>query len=390
MSYVASFFNEPFINKQLNALVDETESHLLKRDKLIDKYFPTQTFETRNFMGMLTSRVAPAARVVAWGAEIPVTSHGSFEKVAAQLVKLAQRRRYDEHDMWDLYEAYKLANYMWRNIQTIHKPDGTVQRGANNDLATTLFGDVQHLLDGMVDRMDMMKWQAASTGALSIEDMATGAKFEIDYKKADAPYNHFPVPLIATGNTVEPTLNRWSDYNNAQGLRNIQQLTDLYYDTNGFMPDEIVMSRKLWNHFLDQKSTKDAARAMTTSEIGLVSTDMAKTLLERRELPKVTIFGEKYQEELPNGEMVTVNYLNDNRIVFMKENMGISAIGPTMESKTNIMGGGTSKDVPNPKAGIYLKIRSENTDPENDVVTTIASFIPIVMNPKLLMAQTMN
>lgn len=388
MSHVASFFNEPFINKQINAIVDETHRDLLKRDKLIDEAMPTQTFETRNFMALLTSRIAPAARVVAWGAEIPVTRHGGFEKVTAQLTKLALSHRYDEEDMWALSEAYQLAGYMWNKIQTIHKPDGTVQRGANDDLATALFGDVQQLLDGMVDRMDMMKWQAISTGALNIEDMSTGVKFEIDYKKADAPYNHFPLPLVATGNTVTPTLNKWSDKQNADGFRNIQDLTDIYEDTNGFLPDKIVMNRKLWNMFLDQKSTKEAARAMTTSEIGLVSRDMADELLRRRKLPPVVEFGEKYHEEVPGGEAVTANFLNDNRLVFLKNKMGISAIGPTMESKTNIISSG--KDIPKIKTGIYLDIYTENGRPPNDVVATVASFIPIIMNPKLLMAQTVN
>jgi len=388
MSHVASFFNEPFINKQINAIVDETHRDLLKRDKLIDEAMPTQTFETRNFMALLTSRIAPAARVVAWGAEIPVTRHGGFEKVTAQLTKLALSHRYDEEDMWALSEAYQLAGYMWNKIQTIHKPDGTVQRGANDDLATALFGDVQQLLDGMVDRMDMMKWQAISTGALNIEDMSTGVKFEIDYKKSDAPYNHFPLPLVATGNTVTPTLNKWSDKQNADGFRNIQDLTDIYEDTNGFLPDKIVMNRKLWNMFLDQKSTKEAARAMTTSEIGLVSRDMADELLRRRKLPPVVEFGEKYHEEVPGGEAVTANFLNDNRLVFLKNKMGISAIGPTMESKTNIISSG--KDIPKIKTGIYLDIYTENGRPPNDVVATVASFIPIIMNPKLLMAQTVN
>lgn len=388
MVSISGFLNERFIAKQIDALVDETESRLLTRKHLIDKYFPTRTFETRNFMGLLTRKVVPAAMIVGYGAEIPVQSFGSAEKMAAQLCKLAASRMYDEIQQWEMQEAYKLGGYMYNKIQTIHRPDGGTERGANNDLALALFGDIKDLLDGIVDRMDAMKWQVVQTGAVDVKDNKTGAIVTLDFKKEDATYNHFPVPLIATGNTVTPNLNKWSDATNAQGLQNLADLVDLYDDTNGFIPDEIVMHRKLWRKFLDQKSTRDAARAMTVTEIGLVSDDLGQKLLEKRDLPKVSLFGEKYQEQLPNGDIVDTNFLNTNRIVFLKQDMGISAIGPTIESSTNVIGSG--KDVPEPKSGIYLTTYQETKMPVRDVSTAVATFLPIVMNPKLLMSQVVD
>lgn len=388
MVSISGFLNERFIAKQVDALVDETESRLLTRKHLIDKYFPTRTFETRNFMGLLTRKVVPAAMIIGWGAEIPVLNFGSAEKMAAQLCKLAASRMYDEIQQWEMQEAYKMGGYMYTKIQTIHKPDGGTERGANNDLATALFGDIKDLLDGIVDRMDAMKWQVAQTGAVDVKDNKTGAIVTLDFKKPDATYNHFPVPLIATGNTVDPHLNKWSDVNNAQGLKNLADMVDDYDDTNGFIPDEIVMHRKTWRKFLDQKSTRDAARAMTLTEIGLISDDLGQKLLEKRNLPKVTLFGEKYQEQLPNGDIVDTNFLNTNRIVFLKEDMGISAIGPTLESNTNVIGSG--KDVPQPKGGIYLNTRQETRFPIRDVSTAVATFLPIVMNPKLMMSRVVD
>lgn len=388
MVSISGFLNERFIAKQVDALVDETESRLLTRKHLIDKYFPTRTFETRNFMGLLTRKVVPAAMIIGWGAEIPVLNFGSAEKMAAQLCKLAASRMYDEIQQWEMQEAYKMGGYMYTKIQTIHKPDGGTERGANNDLALALFGDIKDLLDGIVDRMDAMKWQVAQTGAVDVKDNKTGAIVTLDFKKPDATYNHFPLPLIATGNTVEPTLNKWSDVNNAQGLKNLADMVDEYDDTNGFIPDEIVMHRKTWRKFLDQKSTRDAARAMTLSEIGLISDDLGQELLKKRELPKVTLYGEKYQEQLPNGDIVDTNFLNTNRIVFLKEDMGISAIGPTIESNTNIIGSG--KDRPEPKGGIYLTTYQETKLPVRDVSTAVATFLPIVMNPKLLMSRVVD
>lgn len=388
MANIASFFNERFVAQQVAALVDETELQLLKRSHIIDKYFPTQTFESRDFMGLLTNRVAPAASVVAYGAEIPLTAFGGVERIAAQLCKIATSRMYDEEIQWQMLKAREIAVDRGVKVQTIYKPDGTAQKGSNNDLASYMFGTIEDLLKGVTNRMDMMKWQVASSGALDHKDAKTGTVLTIDFKKAGVNYNHFPLPLTETGNTVTPTLNKWSDYNNAQGLQNLYDAIDTYIDTNGFTPDEIVMSRKLWNHFLQQKSTRDAARAMTAAEVGLVSFDMGQELLKRRNIPPVVLFDEKYQEEMPNGEVVPTPFLNNNRFIFLKEDMGISAIGPTIESSTTVVGG--SENVVSPKSGIYVNTREESKFPVHDVSTVVATFLPIVMNPKLLFSQQVN
>lgn len=388
MAHIASFFNERFVSQQVAAMVDETETTLMTRKHLIDDYFPTQTFDSRDFMGLLTNRVAPAASIVAYGAEIPLVSFGGVERIAAQLCKIGVSRLYDEQNQWDMLKAREIAVDRGVKVQTIYKPDGTIQKGANNDLASYLFGTIEDLLRGVTDRMDMMKWQACLNGAVDLKDPKTGALVSLDFKKSGVSYNHFPLPLTQTGNTTEPHLNKWDDLANAQGLQNLYDAVETYNDTNGFIPDKIVMSRKLWNKFLQQKSTRDAARQMTTTELGLVSTDMGKELLKKRDLPEVVTMDEKFQEELPTGEVVPVNFMPTNRFAFLKEDMGISAIGPTIESSTTIVGG--SENIVAPKSGIWVSTYEQNKQPVHDVSMAIATFLPIVMNPKLLYSQVVN
>lgn len=385
MAYVASFFAERFVSKQVTAMVDETEQQLLKRGHLIDKYFPTQMYDGRDFVGLLTKRVAPAASIVAYGAEIPLVSFGGVERMAATLFKLGTSRLYDEETQWKMMEAQNLAITKGVRVQKVYNPDGTVTPGSAPDLATILFGQVSWLVKGVTDRMDALKWQVAQTGAVDLTDPITGIPISLDFKTAGADYNHFPLPLTQTGNTVTPTLNKWTDYANAQGLQNLSDDCDTYYDTNGYYPDEIVLSRKAWKDFLQQKSTRDAARQLSTTELGLVSPEMGRKLLEMRDIPKVTVFEEKYQEQLKDGSIVDVNFLNNNRYVFLKEDMGVSAIGPTLESVPTIVGGG---DVAiNPKSGIYVTTYEQNKHPKQDVSMATATFLPIVMNPKQLFSR---
>lgn len=385
MSHVASFFAERFVAKQIDAMVDETQQQLLKRNHLIDRYFPTQVFEGRDFIGLLTKRVAPAASIVAYGAEIPLVSFGGVERMAATLFKLGTSRLYDEETQWKMLEAQNTAIMKRIRVQKVYNPDGTVTPGAAPDLATILFGQMEDLLKGITDRMDALKWQAAQTGAVDITDLRTGVPMQLDFKRADATYNHFPAPLTQTGNTAEPTLNKWSDYANAQALQNLSDACDVYYDTNGYMPDKIVMSRKLWKDFLQQRSTRDAARQLSSTELGLVSPNMGRDLLKMRDIPEVEVFEERYEEQLPDGSIVEANFLNNNRFVFLKENMGISAMGPTIESVPEVIGEG-SKAI-QPKSGIYVTTYEQNKHPKQDVSMATVTFVPLVLNPKQLYSQ---
>ena len=207
MAYVASFFSERFVAKQIMAMVDETELQLLKRGKLIDKYFPTQMFDGRDFVGLLTKRVAPAASIVAYGAEIPLVSFGGVERMAATLFKLGTSRLYDEETQWKMMEAQNLALTKGIKVQKVYNPDGTVTPGSSPDLATILFGQMNDLLRGITDRMDHLKWQVVQTGAVDMTDPRTGIPLSLDFKRPGVNYNHFPAPLTQMGNTVTTTLN---------------------------------------------------------------------------------------------------------------------------------------------------------------------------------------
>jgi len=68
--------------------------------------------------------------------------------------------------------------------------------------------------------------------------------------------------------------------------------------------------------------------------------------------------------------------------------MGISAIGPTIESSNTVVGG--SENIVSPKSGIWVSTYEQNKQPVHDVSMAIATFLPIVMNSKLLYSQVVN
>lgn len=381
MGYINNWLNEFLQSKQVDVIVDDTLSDLRRREKILDAYMPLKMYDSRNFLGLLTNKVNPIASVIAYGAEIPLTSFGGIRKVTAELCKIALARAYDENIQWMMYDAMKLANVQNLKVQNTANSDGSVIRGVDNDLAAHIFGSIEDMVKAVVDRIDSMAWQVVQTGSVDIDDQRTGVRFTVDYKDAGADYDHFPAALTQTGNIVDPKLNRWSDYEHAQGLQNLYDAVDRFNDTNGTDPEMIVMSRKLLNHLMNQKSTKDAASHVTTKVVGLVSPELLGELLRLRGIPPIITMDEKYQEETPEKKIVNARFLNTDRFCFLNKNMGERAMGPVMESANHPMVG---TDVPRPKSGIYTRTFEKEKSPILDVTEAIATALPIVVDPKKL------
>lgn len=387
MALIASYLNDRLVSKQTDAIVDETLVQLRTRSNVLGDAAPVKEYSSRNFLGLLANDVNPVASLVAYGQEIPTVGFGEFKKVTAEMAKIGVSRLYDENLQWQMYEAMQLANLKGVTVQDQRDANGNVVNGANNDLAMFLFGSVKKLVMSVMDRADSMTWQVLQTGGVDLgRDPRTQMNLRLDYKNPLATYNHFPGALIAKGN-ADGTLNRWSDYEHANGIQVLYNAIDNYIDTNGFPPDYIVMSRKLHNHLMQQKSTKDAATSVRGSSVGTVSVDMLNSILEARGIPNIKIVDDRYNLEDENKNIINARFLNDNTFVFIKKESGIRAIGVTMESSSTIVGDGS---MPMPKTGVYVLTHEKQKQPPLDETLTVMTFLPVFLNPKLLYAQTVN
>jgi hypothetical protein len=387
MAYITDFTNEYKTAKVIDAIVDETLTNLLTRSEVLNKIAPVREYEDWNFLGLLTNNVRPVASVVGIGQEFPTTSSGSFEKVTAEMCKIALSIHYDEEKQVKMREAMHLA-YL-NNTQIQHEYDdytGTiVQRGVRNDLAKLIFGCIAALVQGVMDRLDSMTWEMLQTGALTIVDNRTLINKTIDFKKAGASYNHFPAALTATGNPTKK-LNKWTDYANADGLANLYDGLDTYVDTNGFPPDGIIMGRKAYNDLLQQATTKDAARSLAGyASIGTVSPGMLNNVLEARGLPNIYLVDDRYQIEQEDKTIVNARFVADNRFLFFKNDMSQRAVAPTLESdRKTVEDGGHEFNV---TPGLYVETYEKSKQPILDVSFAVIRGLPLTLNPKLFYSQ---
>lgn len=387
MAYIAQYLNDYLVTKQIDAITDETLTYLRTRSEILTEVAPTKEYSTRNFMGLLTNEVNPVASIVAYGQELPTVSFGDFQKVTAEMAKIGISRIYNEELQWQIYEAMEMANLKGVTVQDQRDPMGNIIAGANQDLAMLLFGSVQKMIKSVMDKFDSMTWQALQTGMVDLTDPRTNIPVKLNFKDPNADYNHFPNPLVATGSPVGNE-NKWSDYENANGLQNLYDATETYIDTNGYPPDSFGMSRKLLNHLLQQKSTKDAATQVKGSSVGVVSIDLLNAALDARMVPRLKIIDDRYNYEDENKVIHKARFLNENTIVAFKKDAGIRAIGVTMESSpVQIEDGGS---MPKPKPGIYVTTYEKQKQPPIDVTLAVMTALPIFLNPKLLYAQVVN
>lgn len=380
MGAVADWLNESLQNKEVDIIVEDTLARLKQRDKIIDRFLPIKEYDSRNFLAYVVRKINTLASVIAYGGEIPSTRQGKLSKVSAQMLKIALARTYDEETQWQIIEAMDMAGAKGVTVQDRMTPEGSIIKGANDSLAQFLFGGVESLSQAVMDTLDVMAWQCLQFGKVDFYDARLNTTTVIDWKDAEADYNHFPNALVATGNTADTSLNLWTDYEYADPLQTLVNAQETYHDTNGFQPTAIILSRRLRNDILQCNSTKEAARAMQSAPyLGAVAPNVLNILLEARELPPIITFDEMYEIENGEGDVTKGRFFNDNRFAFLSEDMGLRAIGVTLESR------GSFDEMP--ISGLHVETYEKKKTPVIDETIAVCTAVPIIMNPKLLYSQ---
>lgn len=378
MSVIADWLNGRVQNKEVDIIVEDTLARLKQRNKVLDPYMPLKVYDDRNFLGYVVRKINTLASIVAYGGKIPSTRQGKLTKITAQMLKIALARTYDEESQWQMLEAIRHAGARGVSVQDRQTPEGQVIKGENDSLAQYIFGGVESLAQSVIDTLEVMAWQCPQFGKVDFYDSRLNTTTVIDWTdQEDTSYNHFPSALVATGNTANPDLNMFTDYAYADPIQTLVNAQEEYHETTGIAPEATIMSRKVRNDILQCASTKEAARALQSAPyLGAVAPNVLNALLEARELPPIITFDEMYEIENGAGEVTKGRFFNDNRFAFLAKDMGIRAMGVTIESRGS-MG-------EQPVSGLHVKTYEKTQFPAVDETVAVATAVPIILNPKLL------
>ena len=370
MGQITQWLSENTQTKAADKIVDDTVDTLRRREGLLDMIMPLESYDSKDFLGYILEEVNTVASIIAVGAEPPLTQQGTFRKITAELLKTGLSRVYDEQYQWDMKKAMEEAAMKGVYVQNIRDPKtGAIIKGVNNSLAKYIFGTIEGLAKAQIELLDKLTWDVLQTGEINHLDPRTKLNVSISYKNPnDTSYNHFPAAL--SGGAV------WNNYSTANGIQDLYNDVDRYVDTNGFSPKAIVMGRKTLNNLLQQQSTKDAATQVRGSSVGSVSMDLLGGILSARQLPSIITMDERYKYEASDKSTSNVRFLQEGRYVFVAEEMGVRAIGPTLENRGS--------------SGVYVKTYQLNKTSPTDISTSVASTLPCVMNPKLLLSRVVD
>jgi hypothetical protein len=388
MAFIQQFLNDKVVAKAADTMVNETLRYLYERSAVLAECVPIKETQSFDWKGLLFKEEAPVATLVADDQEIPIRSFGKFEEVIASGFNIADSYMYDETTMKEMYKAMTDAKLQGTSVMSYRDEKGnTTKPGTNDDIAQLIFGSIASLTRGIVDKLDVLTWEALQTGAVSTTSINTNIDIKsINYKDPNADYNHFPNALVDTGNSVSK-LNRWSDYENADGIANLYDAIDTYQDTNGFMPKYICMSRKLFNHLKSQKSTQRAAANTLSS--GIVSAERLIEVLKNNMIDaEIKIIEDRYQVRDVKGRTQRVRFLNEDTIVFMYPGMGQRWVAPTIDSVTNLVEEGNT--VVRPKPGLFIKTYERQVQPKRDVTYGKMTAAPVFLEPRLFYSWKVN
>lgn len=389
MAFIQKFLDDKVVAKAADTMINETLRYLYERNAIIAECVPIKETSSFDWKGLLFKEEAPVATLVADDQEIPIRSFGKFEEVIASGFNIADSYMYDESTMKDMYKAMSDANLQGTSVMSYRDEKGNISKpGTNDDLAQIIFGSIATLTKGIVDKLDSLTWEALQTGSISTSSLNTNIDIKgINYKDPNADYNHFPNALVDTGNATAK-LNRWSDYENADGIANLYDAIDIYTDTNGFQPKYICMSRKLFNHLRSQKSTQRAV-ASSFNTIGIVSAERLLDTIKNNLIDsEIKIIEDRYQVRDVKGRVQRVRFLNEDTIVFMHPQMGQRWVAPTIDSVSNMVEEGNT--VLRPKPGLFIKTYERQVQPKRDVTYGKMTAAPVFLEPRLFYSQKVN
>lgn len=386
MAVIANWLNEHIQKKTVDKIVEDTHADTIQEDPILNEYFPIEMYNDRNFLGMVIEKIRPIASVIGYGGKAPTTTAGDFRQVVQQFAKLGLQYSFTEEMQFRMEEVQRYANLQGITVQDLRNPDGSVNRaGSGGKLADFIFGKSSDLVIGLQNVLDNFAWQIPQFGKIEYTDPRTNISLSVTYTDPAATYDFFPAPgapcTINNGDALPGgTYVSWDDYDNADGILDIELDCEAFRKVNGTYPKATAMSKTAHRHLIRQKTTVDYAATFST---GVTAAKMSNVVLSRvledRGLPPIILHDRLYDIEDNNGGFTKARFLAEDRYVLLSSSMGNRSWGPTIESKAGLYD--------RPKAGIYLNTYQDPLNSAHDIMEAKATALAIALNPKLLLSR---
>ncbi len=229
---------------------------------------------------------------------------------------------------------------------------------------TNIFNDTQTLVDGadVVPERMRMQLLAPLNGKVGIEIVANGVNYTYDYDKDGSwKAEHYT--------KIETAADKWSDADNCDPVRDIENMLDKQEEANGNRPEILLMSKGTFNLIKNSKKVRSGVLAQnTTANVNYTSARVQSYIQEELSVT-IVIYNKQYKDE--NG--VAKKFYPDNIVMFLPAgSVGQTWYGTTPEESRGADGGASVSVV---NTGVAIAVTT-TTDPVNTKTTVSEIVLP--------------
>lgn len=299
---------------------------------------PTEDLEFRIRKGALND--VDVAEYRAWDTPAPMTGRPGVSRIAGSLGPVSRQIPMGEEE------------YLRQRA---------LDRGTDDPIIDAIFEDAERMVRAVQARIEMARGDLIDDGIVTIAE--NGLVLEADFGRS---------PAMSPTVTVD-----WTDPTSLI-LTNLLAYQEIYEDTNGVTPGELVVPRSMVGNFaLNQEFLDYASFAGTTPN--RVNRQTIDSILAAEGLPPISVYDGQFRV---NG--VRTRVLNEDKVYFMPpqgEALGHTFYGVTAEALKLRAKGLIERDA---TPGVVAVV-TETEHPVQTFTVGTAIALPAMPNPDLVM-----
>ena len=229
---------------------------------------------------------------------------------------------------------------------------------------TNIFNDTQNLVDGadVVPERMRMQLLAPLGGNMGININAKGVKYTYNYDP-DGTWkaNHYT--------KIETATDKWSDAENCDPVRDIENMLDKQEEANGNRPSILLMSKPTFNLIKNSKKVRSGVLAQNvTANVNYTSARVQSYIQEELNVT-IVIYNKQFKDESGTAK----KFYPDNIVMFLPNgSIGQTWYGTTPEESRGAQSGASVAVV---NTGVAVTVTT-TTDPVNTKTTVSEIVLP--------------
>lgn len=286
-----------------------------------------------------------AAEVRAWDVESPIGNRQGIARKMGELPPISKKLRLGEEERLRLRQLER---------------DGDAR-----EIISEIYNDAGNLARAVAARIELFRGEALVNGSLVINE--NEVKATVSFGRL-AAHN-------AANNTLLTTA-KWDAPTTADPIQNIQDWTDIYYDTNGIQPALALTSLKTVRLLLRNDKIRNLASSLagTPSQISRAT---LRSVLSDYGLPPIAVYDTKVRV---NGTQTRVTA--DDKFILLppaNEPMGNTFIGTTAEGIELAQ----AQQISAEDISGLVAVVEKTFDPVSTWTKVAAVALPVLVNPNL-------